>query len=60
VQIVMSPPVHLVTRASLPGRPEMGERDYDENVSDVHPAVAGALASADDLHDLIGRLPDAL
>jgi transglutaminase-like putative cysteine protease len=41
-------------------RPEMGERDYDENFPDAHPTVARALEGGDDLHDLIERLPAEL
>jgi transglutaminase-like putative cysteine protease len=41
-------------------RPEMDERDYDENFSDVHPTIARALESEDDLHVLVERLPNAL
>jgi transglutaminase-like putative cysteine protease len=47
-------------RLAFAVRPEMGERDYDANFSDVHPTVARALGSGDDLYDLIGRLPDEL
>lgn len=41
-------------------RPEMGERDYDENFFDVHPTIVRALESEDDLHVLVERLPAAL
>jgi len=47
-------------RLAFGARPEMGERDYDENFADVHPTVARALESGDDLYDLIERLPDEL
>jgi transglutaminase-like putative cysteine protease len=47
-------------RLAFTVRPELAERDYDENFADVHPTVARALESGDDLHDLIERLPGEL
>jgi transglutaminase-like putative cysteine protease len=47
-------------RLAFPVRPEMDERDYDDNFCDVHPTIAGALESEDDLHVLVERLPAVL
>jgi hypothetical protein len=55
-----SRPEPLAERLAFRVRPEMDERDYDENFCDVHPTIVRALESADDLHVLIERLPDAL
>jgi transglutaminase-like putative cysteine protease len=41
-------------------RPELSELDYEKNFSDVHPAVARALESGTDLHEILDRLPDSL
>jgi transglutaminase-like putative cysteine protease len=47
-------------RLAFAVRPDLAERDYEENFCDVHPTIAGALRSCDDLHELINRLPDEL
>lgn len=47
-------------RLAFAVRPELAERDYDENYADVHPTIAHALERDDDLHVLIERLPDVL
>ncbi len=47
-------------RIAFTARPEIDERDYEENFCDVHPVVARSLEGEDDLHVLIERLPSTI